>query len=162
MLVVSDTSPISNLAIIGRLDLLRERYGSVLVPPAVKSELDSLSHPSGRKCVQNAFFSGWLKVEPLPDAAALVLPTSLDPGESEAIQLCPLPVCRQAHPRRRLGTRRGARAWSRVYRAPRRTRVAKYAGKVPSVKAEIARLRSKARFFVSAEFEAIILAGAGE
>ena len=41
MLVVSNTSPISNLAIIGRLDLLRERYGAVLMPPAVKTDLSA-------------------------------------------------------------------------------------------------------------------------
>jgi len=39
---------------------------------------------------------------------------------------------------------------------------AKHAGTLPSVKTEIARLRSEARFFVSAEIEAIIIAGAGE
>jgi predicted nucleic acid-binding protein len=33
MRVVSDTSPISNLAIIGHLDLLNRRYGAVRIPP---------------------------------------------------------------------------------------------------------------------------------
>lgn len=32
MRVVSNTSPISNLATIGRLELLREQYGSIAVP----------------------------------------------------------------------------------------------------------------------------------
>ena len=32
MRAVSNTSPISNLAIIGRLSLLRQRYGRVVVP----------------------------------------------------------------------------------------------------------------------------------
>jgi predicted nucleic acid-binding protein len=35
MRVVSNTSPISNLAIIGRLHLLKGRYGRLFVPPAV-------------------------------------------------------------------------------------------------------------------------------
>ena len=39
MRVVSNTSPISNLAIIGRLSLLRQRYGRVAVPPEVAREL---------------------------------------------------------------------------------------------------------------------------
>ena len=44
MRVVSNTSPISNLAIIGRLSLLRQRYGRVAVPPEVARELRALSH----------------------------------------------------------------------------------------------------------------------
>jgi predicted nucleic acid-binding protein len=42
MLVVSDTSPLSNLALIGRLDLLREQFSEVLMPPAVSHELSAL------------------------------------------------------------------------------------------------------------------------
>jgi predicted nucleic acid-binding protein len=162
MPVVSNTSPVSNLAIIGRLDLLRERYGSVLIPPAVKSELDSLSHPGGRKRVEDALRDGWLKVEPLPTAAAaLVLPSNLDPGEIEAIQLCRClsaklilddALARAAA--RALGLKLTGLLGELVF--------AKHAGTVPSVRAEIIRLRSEARFFVSAEIEAIILAGAGE
>ena len=44
MRVVSNTSPISNLAIIGRLYLLRQRYGKITVPPAVADELRALTH----------------------------------------------------------------------------------------------------------------------
>ncbi len=38
MRVVSDTSPISNLAIIDRLELLSKRYRAVCVPPVVAAE----------------------------------------------------------------------------------------------------------------------------
>ena len=122
MLVVSNTSPVSNLAIIGRLDLLRERYGRVVVPPTVKTELDALSHPVGKTSIELALRDGWLKVEPLPA--------------------------------RRLGLKFTGLLGELVF--------AKHAAKLPSVKAEIARLRSEARFFDSAEIEAIILADAGE
>jgi len=47
MRVVSNTSPLSNLAIIGRLDLLKQRYGTVRIPPAVARELSALSHLVG-------------------------------------------------------------------------------------------------------------------
>ncbi|MEK7403680.1 MAG: hypothetical protein AAB225_01100 [Acidobacteriota bacterium] len=40
MIVVSDTSPILNLALIGRLDLLAALYGQVLIPRAVFEELE--------------------------------------------------------------------------------------------------------------------------
>jgi predicted nucleic acid-binding protein len=39
MPVVSNTSPISNLALIGRLDLLREQFRKILIPEAVDREL---------------------------------------------------------------------------------------------------------------------------
>jgi hypothetical protein len=39
MLVVSNTSPISNLAIVGRLEFLRRRYAVVHIPLAVANEL---------------------------------------------------------------------------------------------------------------------------
>jgi len=35
MIVVSDTSPILSLALIGRLDLLRDLYGAIMIPDAV-------------------------------------------------------------------------------------------------------------------------------
>ena len=39
MIVVSNTSPISNLAAIGQLDLLQQLYGTIIIPPAVYQEL---------------------------------------------------------------------------------------------------------------------------
>lgn len=46
--VASNTSPISNLAIIGRLDLLKGRYGVARISPAVAAELSALSHPAAK------------------------------------------------------------------------------------------------------------------
>jgi predicted nucleic acid-binding protein len=39
MVVVSDTSPLTNLAAIGQLDILRQMFGTLLIPEAVWSEL---------------------------------------------------------------------------------------------------------------------------
>jgi len=39
LIVVSDTSPILNLALIGRLDLLVSLYRQVLIPPVAGREL---------------------------------------------------------------------------------------------------------------------------
>jgi hypothetical protein len=39
VIIVSDTSPITNLAAIGQLDLLRQLYGSVIIPEAVYNEM---------------------------------------------------------------------------------------------------------------------------
>jgi uncharacterized protein len=86
MRAVSNTSPLSNLAIIGRLELLRQRYGRVHIPPAVVDELSRLSHAAARMRLNAARNEGWLVVEklsrPLPQ-----LSTPLDRGEHEAIAL---------------------------------------------------------------------------
>jgi len=62
MLVASDTSPISNLAIIGRLDLLRTQFGEIWIPAAVESELGHLPHPPALTSVRQALREGWIKV----------------------------------------------------------------------------------------------------
>ena len=92
MRVVSNTSPISNLAIIGRLSLLRQRYGRVTVPPEVALELRALSHVAARETTDAAFHEGWLVVESVPAPSALgELRGTLDAGEAEAIALAAAP-----------------------------------------------------------------------
>ena len=52
MLVVSDASPVLNLAIIGRLDLLQQQFGKVWLPQAVIDEL-RLDDREGRRVVES-------------------------------------------------------------------------------------------------------------
>jgi uncharacterized protein len=66
MRAVSNTSPLSNLAIIGRLDLLKQRYGMVRIPPAVAAELSRLSHVAGKAHITAALTEGWLIVKNPP------------------------------------------------------------------------------------------------
>jgi uncharacterized protein len=42
VIVVSDTSPITNLAAIGQLDLLRQLYSTIIIPVAVYNEMVSV------------------------------------------------------------------------------------------------------------------------
>ena len=79
MLIVSDTSPILNLVAIERLELLRDLYGSIVIPPAVSAELD----------VNGIFLAtDWIQVvEPVNRPAVEALRAELDAGESEAIVL---------------------------------------------------------------------------
>ena len=79
MLIVSDTSPILNLVAIERLELLRDLYASIVIPPAVSAELQA-----------NGIFLtvDWVEViEPVDRAAVDDLRAELDAGESEAIVL---------------------------------------------------------------------------
>jgi uncharacterized protein len=45
VIIVSDTSPINNLAAINQLHLLHQLYGTVLIPEAVYQELTDPSFP---------------------------------------------------------------------------------------------------------------------
>ena len=43
MIVTSNTSPIINLAAVGKLELLNQLYGNINIPKAVYSEIDKIS-----------------------------------------------------------------------------------------------------------------------
>lgn len=83
MIVVSDTSPITNLFSIGRLDLLRELYGEVVIPVAVAEEIDFLA-----KNQEILVDNRWIEVISLQDRTLLSsIRVTLDAGEAEAIAL---------------------------------------------------------------------------
>lgn len=86
MIVVSDSSPIIGLAAVGHLDLLRELYGTVLLPAAVLEELTAVEPPApALREVQDA---SWLRVLDVEEPAlAEALALELDRGEAEAIAL---------------------------------------------------------------------------
>ncbi len=44
MIVVSDTSPITNLATVNQLTLLHQLYGTIIIPQAVYEEMASLGY----------------------------------------------------------------------------------------------------------------------
>ena len=163
MRVVSNTSPISNLAIIGRLSFLRQRYGRVTVPPEVARELRALSHVAARETTDAAFHEGWLVVESVPAPSALgELRGTLDAGEAEAIALAAATTADVLL----IDERRG-----RIAARDRHLKVAgvlgellhaKFSGQLPSVREEMRKLRSEARFFIRADIENFILSQAGE
>jgi uncharacterized protein len=86
MLVFSDTSPISCLASLGRLDLL-EMYGQVKIVAAVEQELSF--HPSerARALILEAFDSGLLlrDMSKAEGPTSLLLEHELDRGEAETL-----------------------------------------------------------------------------
>ena len=42
MIIVSDTSPISNLLVIGQLNILVQVFGEIIIPPKVYEEIKKL------------------------------------------------------------------------------------------------------------------------
>src|SRR5262245_30893155 len=84
--VISDTSPLHYLILIGHAEVLPSLYNEVLIPEAVATELQQPGAPeSVRNWIAPAPF--WLQVVPVvaPDAPAVF--TDLDPGEHDAIVL---------------------------------------------------------------------------
>lgn len=85
MIVVADTSPLNYLVRLGREAILREIYGSVVVPPAVLAELHHTGAPDVvRKWASN--LPDWVLVSTDFDIDAS-LPPVLGQGEREAISL---------------------------------------------------------------------------
>jgi len=95
VIVVSDTSPISYLVLIGSEEVIPKLYGEVAVPEAVRREL---VHPRGPDVVRERISAtpSWMKVEtvgsgderirrPLKEKQGDL--QELDPGEREAILL---------------------------------------------------------------------------
>jgi predicted nucleic acid-binding protein len=88
MPTVSNTSPLLNLAIIGRLNLVRAQFGSVLVPPAVVEECRLEEGRPGSSALRQAIEKGWIvEKKPSDDPLISTLGQDLDLGESEAITL---------------------------------------------------------------------------
>jgi uncharacterized protein len=86
VIIVSDTSPINNLAAINQLDLLRQLYGTVIIPEAVYRELTEPEIPVAGAAEFKTL--EWIQTRLLNDRALVeVLQDELDTGESEAIAL---------------------------------------------------------------------------
>jgi len=78
VIVVSDTSPITSLLIIGRVEILKTLYGEVLIPRAVETELRR-HHSEVPSFIRSVATSD--------SATVRLLELQLDKGEAEAIVL---------------------------------------------------------------------------
>ena len=85
MSVVSNTSPLNYLALIGCAEILPVLYGRVIIPPAVIRELKAERTPDAvKKWINSA--PAWLQVEELRSGPDISL-AYLGRGEQEAIML---------------------------------------------------------------------------
>ncbi|PPK86732.1 hypothetical protein CLV84_3668 [Neolewinella xylanilytica] len=83
MIIVSDTSTITNLLQINRLDILKSLYGNIVIPPGVRRELYRIE---GQKTIIDKL--DWISTEYPHDQQLIAeLLEDLDLGESEAIAL---------------------------------------------------------------------------
>jgi uncharacterized protein len=85
VIVVSNTSPITNLAAIGQLDLLRQLYQTVIISEAVYRELTAHGGRYPGAVVKNV---NWIEVRKVANSAAVTaLRLELDEGEAATIVL---------------------------------------------------------------------------
>src|SRR5687767_5806272 len=86
MIVVSNSSPITNLAVIGRLELLRQLYSTIHIPDAVYDEI--VVRGAGKPGSTEVQTEAWFKRQPVTNSALVALLRSdLDDGEAEAVAL---------------------------------------------------------------------------
>lgn len=85
-MVVSNTTPLSNLLHLGQTQILPKLFGSVSVPTAVRDELEAYfgESASWRECIS----AGWIAVEPVEDRRLVKqFMMFLHAGEAEAVVL---------------------------------------------------------------------------
>ncbi|MGL4883963.1 MAG: DUF3368 domain-containing protein, partial [Waterburya sp.] len=86
MIIVSDTSPISNLAMVRQLNLMQQLYGTILIPAAVYEEL--LDNRAGETVITAVQSASWLKIQPIQNQELVNgLRNRINVGEAEAIVL---------------------------------------------------------------------------
>jgi len=85
MTIVSDTSPLCYLALIGHAEILPKLYGNVHITRKV---LDELRHPDAPPSVRDWATTppDWLKIHSDPEEPDKIL-SALDPGERTALRL---------------------------------------------------------------------------
>lgn len=161
MIVVSDTSPVLNLARIGRLELLPLLYGEVLIPLAVFLELTN-SKQDLPPAIDLASLP-WLIVTAAKDQNHVQeLRQDLDPGEAEAIVLA---IERKASillVDERRGRRTATAAGLTVTGLLGVVARAKQAGLIISAKPVLDELIQIARFWIGPELYAEVLAALEE
>lgn len=86
MKVVSNTSPIINLAAIQQLEILHQLYSELFIPPAVYHEI--VIRGAGQPGASEIPKSNWIVIQKIKNRSLLkALEFELDAGEAEAITL---------------------------------------------------------------------------
>ena len=88
MIIISDTSPLSSLDLVGYLSILKDIYTNVVIPQAVANELANLTEEDIR--IKAIISLKWIQVKQAANlelVACLRNEYNLDIGEAEAIAL---------------------------------------------------------------------------
>ena len=163
MRAVSNTSPLSNLAAIGRLPLLKSQFTEILIPASVFEELDAHPDPAARAAIQGALGERWIRcASPAASHLLGVLSLHLHHGEAEAIALAADLDADVVIIDEQEGRELAAQAGLCVTGVLGILLRAKRDGRIPALKPAIQSLREKGKFFIAPFLEAQVLAAAGE
>jgi len=148
MIVVCNTSPITNLAAVGQFSLLRLLYSQIYIAQAVWDEL----HAAGRQWpgAREAAAADWIRRFPISNRAlAVSLQRDLDLGESETIALALEKKADLVLLDEKEGRRAAVRLGLRVSGVVGILLEAKAQSHIDAVRPLLDRLRLEAGFFVS-------------
>lgn len=161
MVVISDTSPIANLLLIGRLDLLNAIFGNVIIPTMVDKEIRALA--SFDKDISSYLNATWITVADLKERDIFeILRFELDAGEAEAIALALEMNCATLLIDERLGTKVAQAKGLQTIGLLGVLLKAKHIGLIPLLKPILTDLRKIAGFWLGTNLELRILSECGE
>jgi len=153
MIVVSDTTAISGLIQVGRVELLRQMFGEVHVPAAVRDELLHSHHA----------LPAFLQIDTVADRLEVArLEHELDLGEAEAIVLAKELRADVLLMDEKIGRRVAQREGVPIIGLMGILVAGKQRGFVPSVRVVVGELESKAGFRVSTRVKQMVFNQAGE
>ena len=163
LIVVSNTSPLSSLATIEQLSLLREIYKKVIIPQAVAEELSNVGDADQK--IKDTLLLDWIEVRQANDlamSAMLQKDRLLDRGEAEAIALALELDADALLIDERLGRREATRLGLSIVGVLGILLVAKRRNLIPEIRSTVDSLISKAGFRVSEQLYQEVLNAAGE
>lgn len=163
MIVVSDTSPLSGLAIAGYLSLLQQLYRQVVIPAAVAEELKRGGQEDAR--ISQTLSLEWIEIQQASDRAlveTLQTDHNLDRGEAEAIALALELSADELLIDERLGRREAIRLGLSITGLLGVLLVAKRQGLLAAVRPVLDVLIAEAGFRVSNRLYIEVLIAAGE
>lgn len=160
-MVISNASPIMNLAVICQLDLLMQFFSEIYIPQAVWREV--VIEGEGKKGTENVKRANWIKVIEVENSPFLqLLKKDIDEGEAEtiayAIQIKAALVLLDEEEAREIADFYGLKKTGVIGILIR----AKLMGKLPSLKEALDKLREKAGFWIKESLYQDVLEEVGE
>jgi predicted nucleic acid-binding protein len=161
MIIVSNTSPISNLAKVGQLDLLQKLYQTILIPNAVYKEL--LDKRAGETVITAVQSATWLEIKQVHNYDLVNrLRNIVNAREAEAIALAVEVNATRLIIDERLGRQAAANQGLSITGIFGVLIVAKKQGLISVVKPVMDNLINQANFRVSSQIYADVLIAANE
>lgn len=163
MIVVSDTSPLSGLAVVNQLGLVHALYGQLVIPSAVAKELEQGGQSDLR--IVRVLSLNWVEIRSVTDRRLvdeLEAIYKLDKGESEAIALAVELKAKALLIDERLGRREASRLGLSITGMLGILLAAKKQNLVSAIRPIVDELISKAGFRISDQLYQEVMAVAGE